>query len=653
MSGSKWRGWTARRAAACALAASVAATCPSLGVAQVAVTSSDCIKNGVIDFGRGDPTCDPEWSLKHTGADRAKRRIREERRQEPGEGIVVAVLDSGYGTLDEPAEGTLLHPELGDALVISRGYAFECDEEYDHRLAADPPECPPGERPARDRMDRNFNPLGRQPGHGTGTMSVLASPDGAQTTATPNTNARVVGVAPGVRIVPLRAIRGVVLMEKRAWDVSRAIARVLLDDPEGREPENPPVDVISMSLGRRAPYGDLEKAVLAAERRGVIVVAAAGQGSLATNGGAVRFPAQYPSVVAVGGTRVDARPWSGWLYSSGKGRALDVAAPAVDVWQAAASGDEGSVAFSIERGRGTSFAAPQAAGAAALWLQWYGREALNARYGRAALSQAFVLHLRNHGVRKPHEMAVLAGESGLPNEDEIASKAREPWPADMGPGILAVDKLIESPVDLLPTRREVCEFVYRERGAEALASLCPPRECPTHVAADCAQDQADLDAILAGALLRPAYRFDPKASVVAALLFGQPFGWGADTGHWYSPVLSFGVIVSRHQFESPRGVILQARVGEHGIGAGIGYAWLDEYGPLRNAEGKYSTIPGFGGLFGYSAQAAYLFVDETHHVGLELGGTLYRLKVSAGVYRALGSRPQKEWRYTLGVGFGF
>lgn len=647
------QGWTGRRGAGWLLAAGVGAFCPPGGVAQVAVTSSDCIKNGVIDLGQGDPTCDPEWSLKHVGADRAKRRIREEKQQEPGQGIVVALLDSGYGTFDVQGGSPILHPELGNAVVISRGYAFECDEEYDHRRVAAPLDCPPGERAARDRMDRNPNPFGRQPGHGTGTMSVLASPDGAQVGASPNTNARVTGVAPGTQIVPMRAIRGVILMEKRAWDVSRAISRVLLDDPDGREPENPPVDVISMSLGRRAPYGDLEKAVLAAERRGVIVVAAAGQGSVAMDGGAVRFPAQYPSVVAVGGTRVDARPWSGWLYSSGKGRALDVAAPAVDVWRAAASGDEGKVAFSVERGTGTSFATPQVAGAAALWLQWYGRPALQARYGREALAQAFVLHLRRNGVRTPSEMVALAQDSSLPNKDEIERKAQEPWPEKAGPGVLAVDKLIEKAVEELPTRREVCEFVYRERGAEALASLCPPRACPSHPAAACAHDNVDRQAILAGALLRPAYRFDPKASIVAALLFGRPFGWGADTGRCYSPVLSFGVIVSRHQFEAPRGLILQARGGEHGIGAGIGYAALDEYGPLRNAEGKYSTIPGFGGLFGYTAQAAYLYVAETHHVGLELGGTLYRLKVNAGVYRALGSSPPKEWRWTLGVGFGF
>ena len=625
---------------------------PGGALAQVGVIATECMNaDGTWDDGRKDATCDPEWSLKQTGVDHAKEQIRK-RGEEPGQGIVVAVLDTGYALHRDGQGREHKHPELGDALLDDRGYSFECDSDYDSRKTPSPAPCPQHERGARDRMDTAFLPIGRQPGHGTGTMSVLVSPDGAEVTPSPNANAHVSGVAPGARVVPIRAVQGPVLMEKRAWDIARGIERVLLDDPRHREPRYPPVDVISLSMGRRSPYAPLEKAVLMAERRGVIVVAAAGQFSIDPRGGEVRFPGQYPSVVGVGGTDVDARPWSGPLGSS-RGRSLEVSAPAVRVWRAGATGKEWSAAFDIGRGTGTSFSTPQVAGAAALWLQWYGRDALQGRYGREAVSAAFILHLRQDGFRTPAEMVVLAKEKHLSNAAAIERLAAKGWPDDRGRGILAADKLIGRPLDDLPTREDVCRFVYVERGAEALASVCPARDCPDDPAADCARDHVDLEKVLAGALLRPAYHGDPRKSVVAGLTFGAPFGTGEGTGKAYSPAVSLGVLFSRHSFQFPHGLFVQAKGGEHGIGVGIGYAEVQEYGPLRNAEGKYATIPGFGGVYAYSARFAYLYTADTHHLGGELGFSLYRAKVNAGCYYALDARVPKRWRFTLDAGFGF
>jgi len=607
--------------------------------------------DGTWDDGRKDATCDPEWSLKQTGMDRAQRQI-EGRGEQPGQGIVVAVLDTGYALFRDAQGHDHTHPALGDALLIERGYSFECDSDYDSRRSDVPRPCPPGEREARDRMDTTFLPIGRQPGHGTGTMSVLTGPYHLKESPSPNADAHVRGVVPAARVVPIRAVQGPVLMEKRAWDMARGIERVVLDDPEHREPDFPPVDVISMSMGRRSPSAQLEKAVLMAERRGVIVVAAAGQNSIDPRGGEVRFPGQYPSVVSVGGTTVDARPWTGALGSS-RGPSLDVSAPAVGVWRAGAKGKEWSVAFEVGRGRGTSFATPQVAGAAALWLQWYGRGALQARYGREALSAAFLLHLRQEGFRTPAEMVALAKEKHLPNAVEIERQATKPWPDDRGPGILAADKLIALPLEHLPTRDEVCSFVYVERGAEALASICPARECPDDPAAVCACDRLDPEQVLAGALRRPAYHIDPGKSVVVGLTFGAPFGTGEGTGKAYSPALSVGVLFSRHTFQFPHGLFVQAKGGEHGIGVGVGYAEVQEYGPLRNAEGKYATIPGFGGVYAYSARVAYLYTADTNHLGGELGFAFYRAKVNAGGYYALDARAPKRWRFTLDAGFGF
>ena len=172
-------------------------------------------------------------------------------------------------------------------------------------------------------------------------------------------------------------------------------------------------------------------------------------------------------------------------------------------------------------------------------------------------------------------------------------------------------------------------------------------------AAVCACDHLDTDKVLAGALRRPAYHDDPNLSVVWGLTFGAPFGTGEGTGKAYSPALSFGVLLSRHSFQFPHGLFVQAKGGEHGIGVGIGYAEVQEYGPLRNAEGRYATIPGFGGVYAYSAKFAYLYTADTHHVGAELGFSLYRVKVNAGGYYAIDASAPKRWRFTLDAGVGF
>src|SRR5688500_18614042 len=193
---------------------------PSAG-AQLSVEAEECIGDS---SGLRDPSCDPHWALKHTGFDHAKERIRKEKNEEPGHGIVVGILDTGYALYRDEQGGEHMHPELRGFVVEKRGYSFECDQEYDARRVSTPQPCPyeNGERQARDRMDTTFPiPKGRQPGHGTGPLSVLASPDVSPVIPSSNSQARVVGVAPGVKVVVIRSVQGVVLMEKRAWDTAR------------------------------------------------------------------------------------------------------------------------------------------------------------------------------------------------------------------------------------------------------------------------------------------------------------------------------------------------------------------------------------------------------------------------------------------------
>lgn len=105
--------------------------------------------------------------------------------------------------------------------------------------------------------------------------------------------------------------------------------------------------VLSLGLNKYSSY--MEKIVSEAEEQGVLLVAASGN-----EGNAVKYPAAYDTVLAVGGVGADNKP----ERMSNSGPELDLMAP----W----------VVFTTMRGGGygyqdgTSMAAPQAAGVAAL-----------------------------------------------------------------------------------------------------------------------------------------------------------------------------------------------------------------------------------------------------------------------------------------------
>lgn len=104
------------------------------------------------------------------------------------------------------------------------------------------------------------------------------------------------------------------------------------------------VRVVNLSIAG-PPNALLEDAVARSARNGVLLVAAAGNSG---SRGGPRYPAAYPSVVAV--TAVDRR---GRVYNrASRGTYVDIAAPGVDVWGADLSATAGA-AWS-----GTSFATP-------------------------------------------------------------------------------------------------------------------------------------------------------------------------------------------------------------------------------------------------------------------------------------------------------
>ena len=189
-----------------------------------------------------------------------------------------------------------------------------------------------------DVLDNDPDPTdpldGENPGHGTGTASVVVSgPAGTVT-----------GSAPGASHMAIRAVESVV----RITQVSVARSIDWATDHGAH--------VITLSLGGIFSF-TLQRALRRAVQADVIVLAAAGNCV-----GLVVWPARYDECIAVAG--VDARgvKWRG----SSSGAAVDISAPAENVWRAALPSGAG-------QGQGTSFAVALTAGVAALWLSHHGR----------------------------------------------------------------------------------------------------------------------------------------------------------------------------------------------------------------------------------------------------------------------------------------
>jgi len=208
---------------------------------------------------------------------------------------------------------------------------------------------------ARDPLKKGFLGLWGNPGHGTGTGSVIVSRESHTVT----------GVAPASTLVPIRAITSVVLVFD--GNVARAIDYARRNE----------CHVISMSLGGVGFSSSLRAAIRAAIADGVLVLAAAGN-----EVGFVVAPANYPEVIAVAATNIEDEPWSG----SSHGDAVDVSAPGESVHAARARKGQNAL---TSRSSGTSYAVAQTAGIAALWLAHHGHEALASKYGKENLQRVF------------------------------------------------------------------------------------------------------------------------------------------------------------------------------------------------------------------------------------------------------------------------
>jgi thermitase len=216
--------------------------------------------------------------------------------------VIVAVVDSGI---------SLGHPEFAGR-IIGCG-ASVCDF-----------------------VNNDSDPSDDQ-GHGTHVAGIIA--------AAMNNGAGAAGLAPGVRILPVK-----VLDNFNNADIADVAAGVTYAADNGAK-------IINLSLGGFATNAELQAAVEYACSRDILVVTAAGN----FNSNSPFYPAAYPCTVAVAGTdRNDAR-----YNQSNYGSAIDLAAPGVDIWSSLwTSGNVNTYGLLT----GTSMSAPHVSGLAALLL---------------------------------------------------------------------------------------------------------------------------------------------------------------------------------------------------------------------------------------------------------------------------------------------
>lgn len=302
-------------------------------------------------FVPGGAPADRSWALERAGVLRAWRASAAR-----GAGIRIA----------QPDTGVTRHAELSD-VAISDGFNVLTD-------TADPTDPLSG---------------GGNPGHGTGTASVLASGPGGS----------VLGPAPEVTLVPIRCIESVILTFN-GGAVAKAVDHARLRG----------CHIVTMSLGG-TPSRALRKAIKQAIQADMIVLAAAGNCV-----GMVVYPARYDEVIAVAGSNVDDRTWRGSCHGS----AVDVTAPAEKVWKAIA----GPGGTDVGGGQGTSFAVAITAGVAALWLSHHGRENVIAAARQREMSvQALFGEVLTASVRVPAGWGTEEFGAGIIDAEAVLSRS--------------------------------------------------------------------------------------------------------------------------------------------------------------------------------------------------------------------------------------
>ncbi len=278
-----------------------------------------------------DPSLAPMKAAEVIGAPKAAARGLN------GKGSLIAVLDTGIGM---PGVGVGLKP-FGSRLLL--GQQFTRESQLNLNLAK--------------VTDDDFRAAGASVGHGTQVASLAAGVP--------------YGVAPEASVLPLKVCDAA--GQCRVGDIVRGLCWAL-STAQGQNQLGSLI--VNMSLG--GDTGDFERDVLRTvlsqtAKYGVQLVASAGNDWTEYLSGALYEVRQYPAALnlsnltAVGAAEqpvADPAHLRTSRYSV-RGSWVDVLAPGTLVW---ANGPDGKESSSNQ---GTSFAAPQVAGALALWRQRY------------------------------------------------------------------------------------------------------------------------------------------------------------------------------------------------------------------------------------------------------------------------------------------
>ncbi|MER5552735.1 S8 family serine peptidase [Streptomyces sp. NPDC002793] len=282
-----------------------------------------------------------------------------------GEGIKVAVIDSGVNPSTPSLEGQVL--KGADAS------GTDGDEHDDNG------------------------------GHGT-TMAELIAGTGK--------GGGLQGLAPGAKIIPFRITDTALQNEKsvNAYDTRDAIRSAADSDAQ----------IISMSFGSDFSTPEEREAVEYAQDKGKLLFAAAGNN--AKQGNKDQFPASYPQVVGVAATDSS----GGASAYSQHGGSVDIAAPGdgIPMWC-----DEKFQDYCPSEGGTSQATAITSAAAALIWSahpEWTANQVLNVLFdtaGRGDWEKGTLSNYLGHGIIRP-AVNILKG-TGTPGAPDISPLTKE------------------------------------------------------------------------------------------------------------------------------------------------------------------------------------------------------------------------------------
>lgn len=384
-------------------------------------------------------TTDPTWSLKFGRVFEAWRFIQDPKATVKSEGV------DGFSEAQVLQMGRGVRIGVIDTGYLREHHEFERSKEVNKNVKLE--EGVNVLDPTQDPQPIDLFVLkGRpaNPGHGSAVIGVL---NGTLPETDKRPMAFTAGVAPGAEVIPVRASISTV------YKNPKTLAKAVRDLVEKR------VHVISISLGG-PPEHSLQLALEEAQRAGVIVVAAAGNGTEYklgefSVGGFAVFPSVYPTVIAVGAGNIECKVWG----QSAPAEEVDVLAPGENVWYPASyQGRDGRI-WSLRRGSGTSFATPYVAAAAALWIQAKGGfEKLAEEYGEnspkwgrdlSGIPKAFEVALKYQGLKFPLSHPTYKKEF---SKTKYCTGFEQRLAGRSGAGFIDVFNLVKAP---LPSKKQV------------------------------------------------------------------------------------------------------------------------------------------------------------------------------------------------------